>query len=248
MKLIYPSAKGLARAFESIWNLVDEGVFKYGEEGVKFIGFDPSRSSMISFSLGKDSFLEYEIEKEVRIGMDMDYLKNIMKRARSNEMVKIEDSNGKVVISFETEKSKRTFTIPMLDIVEDVVFKEPNIEYTDYVKINAEVLKEIIRDASIISDYVMFMLTPDSFEVEVDSERGHLKEVFEKDSEEIEELKVENGAKSYHLLQYMDDIVKAAGKKETATLYLGNNVPLKLEYNIEKALARYYLIPTSKEY
>ena len=180
MKLIYPSAKGLSRAFESIWNLVDEGTFKIGNEGISLMAIDPSQISMVSFNLSKDSFLEYEVENELKISLDIEYLKNIMKRARSNEMVKIEDSAGKLKISFETEKTRRSFTIPLLDIAEAVT-REPKIEYNNSVKISTDVIKEVIKDAEIISSYIKFVLTPDSFGVNAKSERGELKEVFEKD-------------------------------------------------------------------
>ncbi len=246
MKLIYPSAKGLSRAFESIWNLVNEGTFKITNEGISLMAIDPSQISMVNFNLTKDAFLEYEIEDEMKLSIDIDYLKNIMKRARSNEMIKMEDSNGKLKISFETEKTKRSFTIPLLDLSEGVS-REPNIEYHNSVKISTDIIKEMIKDASIVSSYIKFVLTPDSFEVAAKSERGELNEVFEKESEEVIELNVETGARAYYPLQYLDDIVKAAGKNDVATLYMETDLPLKLEYYIEKAHAKYYLAPRKEE-
>ena len=246
MRLIYPSAKGFSRAMEAVWNLVDEGTFKIGDKGISLMAIDPSQISMVIFELGKDSFLEYEVEEEHKLSLDIDYLKNILKRARENETIRMENEEGKLIISFETEKSKRRFKIPLLDLSEGVN-REPKIEYHNSVKISTDVLKEIIKDASIISSYIKFSLTPDGLEVSAKSERGELEEVFDKEGEVITELKVENGARAYYPLQYLDDIVKASGKNDVATIYLETDMPMKLEYYIEQAHAKYYLAPRKEE-
>ena len=246
MKLTYPSAKGLSKAFESIWNLVNEGTFRIGNDGISLMAIDPSQISMINFKLTKDAFLEYEVDEELKLSIDIDYLKNIMKRARTNEMIKIEDSNGKLKVSFETEKSRRSFTIPLLDLNEGIN-REPNIAYKNSIKISSDTIKEIIKDASIVSSYIKFMITPDGFEVGAKSERGELNEVFDKESEEVIELNVETGARAYYPIQYLDDIMRASVKSSVTTFYMETDLPLKIEYAIEKADIKYYLAPRKEE-
>jgi len=244
MNLLYPSAKGFVKAMEAVWNIIDEGIFKIGKDQISLIAMDPSQISMIIFRLPKETFLEYEVSEPISVGIDIDYAKKILKRAKANEQIRLSIEKGKLIMTFETDKSKREFRMPLLDLTEGVS-KEPPIEYNNSFKIASETLKEIVEDTSIVSNYVKFVLDPDTVSIDIKSDTGEIKEDF-KVGEEVMEIKAETGARSLYPVQYLSDILKATRKSDIVSIYMETEKPLRLEFNLEGAFIRYYLAPASE--
>jgi len=244
MNLLYPSARGFAKAMEAIWNIIDEGIFKIGKDQISLVAMDPSQISMIIFRLPKETFLEYEVSEPISVGIDIDYAKKILKRAKANEQIRIGMEKGKLIMTFETDKSKREFRMPLLDLTEGVS-KEPPIEYNNSFKISSETLKEIVEDTSIVSNYVKFVLDPDTVSIDIKSDTGEIREDF-KVGEDVMEIKAETGARSLYPVQYLSDILKATRKSDIVSIYMETEKPLRLEFNLEGAFIRYYLAPASE--
>jgi proliferating cell nuclear antigen len=245
MNLLYPSARGFAKAMEAVWNIIDEGVFKISKDQISLIAMDPSQISMIIFRLPKETFLEYEVSEPLSVGIDIDYAKKILKRAKANEQIRIGVEKGKLIMTFETEKSKREFRMPLLDLTEGVS-KEPPIEYSNSFKLSADTLKNIVDDTSIVSNYVKFVVEPDRVSIDIKSETGEIKEDFKVDGEEVMEITAESGARALYPTQYLSDVLKATRKSDIITIFMETEKPLRLEFNLEGAFIRYYLAPASE--
>ncbi len=243
MRIVHPSAKGFAKALESVWNIVDEANMEVSEEGIKIMAIDPGQISMVVFSFPKEVFMEYEVSGKDSLGLNFNFLKKILKRGKSTEMIVLEkETDNLLKITFQGDRSRRSFRIPLVDVSE-TVNREPPIEYNNYVKMMAEPLKDVVKDASIISNYIKFTINPNAFEAEAESESGDVREVFEEGSEAILEIKAESGATAMYPLEYLDDILKPTRKGDAVTLYMETDKPLRLEYNLEGAFIRYYLAP-----
>ncbi len=242
MRIVHPSAKAFAKAMESVWNIIDEGVFKITKQGMNLMAMDPSQISMIVFNMPKESFFEFDVENDISLGLDIDYLKRVLKRAKTTETVELSVEDNKLKLEFKTEKTSRKFLIPLLDLTEGIS-REPAVEYSDYIVIQSEAIKDILGDASIIANYIKFILTPDGLEAFARSESGVVEEKFEKDSDIVSEINVESGAASMYPIQYLNDILKATRKTDNVKIYLATNKPLKMEYTLEGAQIRYYLAP-----
>ena len=242
MKLVVQEAPALKAAIDSIVSLVEEGIFEVKNDGLHLRAMDPSQISMVSFVMPKSAFLEYNLDEERKIGIDIAQLANVLARGKRGEKAEIIVEEGKLVIKFYAEKRKRTFKVPLLEIGEGVS-REPKIEYTNYVKISAEALKEALKDAKLVSSHVKFAIEPHGFIVDVKGESGDAKSEFEKGTPEITDLKTHSGAKATFPLQYLEDIVKAASASSPVTINLETDRPLKIEYDIEGAHVIYYLAP-----
>jgi proliferating cell nuclear antigen len=245
MNLLYPSARGFAKAMEAVWNIIDEGVFKISKDQISLIAMDPSQISMIIFRLPKETFLEYSVEEPLSVGIDIDYAKKILKRAKANEQIRISVDKGKLIMTFETEKSKREFRVPLLDLTEGVS-KEPPIEYSNSFKMCADTIRDIVDDTSIVSNYVKFVIEPDRVSIDIKSESGEIREDFKVDGEAVMEISAESGARALYPVQYLSDILKATRKSDIITIYMETEKPLRMEFNLEGAFIRYYLAPASE--
>ncbi|HLC69413.1 MAG TPA: proliferating cell nuclear antigen (pcna) [Candidatus Bilamarchaeaceae archaeon] len=242
MKLIMEDAPRLKSAVDSIASLVEEGIFEVRKDGLHLKAMDPSQISMVSFTLPKAAFVEYEVDEETKLALDIAQLSSVLARGKKGERAELTTEEGRFVIKFYTGKRKRTFKIPLLTIGEGLQ-REPKIEFKNFVRIHAETLKDVLRDAKLVSSHVRFLFDPDKFIVEVKGDNGDVRAEFEKDGEEILELKSPVAIRATFPLQYLEDIVRASSAAAPITVYLETDRPMKLEYDVEGAKVIYYLAP-----
>lgn len=242
MKIVVSDAPNLKSAVDAVASLVEEGVFEINKDGIRLKAMDPSQISMIAFSMPKETFLEYHVEEERKIGLDIEQLSSVLARGVRGERAELGVEDGRFVIKFVGEKKKRTFKIPILDIGEGMQ-KEPKIEYRNFVKINAGAFKEALKDAKLVSSHIRLSLGSNEFVAEVKGDSGDVRTEFEKDSAEIAEIKTGGDVKATFPLQYLEDISKASPGNEVITIFVETDRPLKIEYNILGSNVRYYLAP-----
>lgn len=242
MKIVVSDAPSLKSSIDAIASLVEEGVFEIAKTGIHLKAMDPSQISMISFTMPKEIFLEYHVEEERKIGLDIEQLSSVLARGSRGEKAELGVEDGRFVIKFVGEKKKRTFKIPILDIGEGMQ-KEPKIEFKNVVKINADAFKEVLKDAKLVSSHIKLSLADGAFVAEVKGDSGDVRAEFEKDSSEIAEMKSAGEAKATFPLQYLEDIAKASPGNEIITMHIETDRPLKIEYKILGSEVRYYLAP-----
>jgi len=242
MKLVVQEAPALKAAIDSIVSLVEEGIFEVKEDGMHLKAMDPSQISMVSFTMPKSAFVEYNVPEPRKLGIDISQFSSVLARGKRGEHVELSVEDGRLAIKFYADKKKRTFKIPLLEIGEGVS-REPKIEYKSYAKINAEALKETLKDAKLVSSHVKLILEPGSFQVEVRGESGDVKGEFEAGGGEVSEIKTEAGVRATFPLQYLEDMIKAASAGSIVTISLETDRPMKLHYDIEGANVTYYLAP-----
>lgn len=242
MKIIANEAPALKSAIESIVSLVEEGLFEIKQDGIHLRAMDPSQISMVSFSMPKAAFLEYNLTDETRLGLNINQFSSILSRGKRGEKAELSVEEGRLIVKFVADKKKRTFKIPLLNITEGLQ-REPKIEYGNYVKITADAFKETLKDARLVSSHVRLLINPESFVIEVKGENGDVKAEFEKGTPEISEIKSNSPAKATFPLQYLEDIVKASSSSSILMINLETDRPLKIEYEMEGAKVVYYLAP-----
>lgn len=242
MKLVVADAPALKAAIDSIVNLVEEGIFELKKDGVHLKAMDPSQISMISFTMPTSAFAEYQLDVEQKVGLNLSQLASILARGKHGERVELLIDEGRFVVRFLGEKKRRTFKIPLLEIG-GTIQKEPKINFTSFVKINGDVLKETLKDAKLLSSHVKLMIEKDVFVVDVKGEEGDVRAEFESGGLEVSEIKTEKGAKATFPLQYLEDIVKASSAATQIKINLETDKPLQLEYEVAGARAVYYLAP-----
>jgi proliferating cell nuclear antigen len=242
MKVVMEEAPALKDAIEAVVNLVEEGVFEMGDEGMGLKAMDPSQISMVAFSMPKGMFGEYSAGDQKRVGMDISKLSKVLARGNSGESVEMGIEENRLTVTFSGKKRKRVFKLPLLDLGEGLE-KEPKIEYKNRVVMGADALKEVIKDAKLLSSHITLVLSQKKLAVEIKGDEGEIKEEFEKDGEGLKELEVGADARATYPLSYLEDIIKATKADTDISLSLETDRPLKVEYSIVGAEAKYYLAP-----
>ncbi len=237
---------------EAVANLVEEGVFCFTEEGLRLRAMDPSQISMVSLFIPKDVFTEYEVNGEEKLGVNIDYLSNILSRAKKEERLEMWSDEAHLVISLKGEKRARTFKIKLLDLGEGLS-KEPQVPHNAHAKIVVDALKQVLKDAHLMSPYVQICVNPQALLFSVKAEQADMVAEFDKDAPEIASLECDTVVKETFNLEYLEDMVKACPNSEIVELHLGiepnsgKHLPLKLVYSIGGATITYYLAPRIEE-
>jgi len=242
MKLVIQEAPALKAAIDSIVCLVEEGQFDVKSDGLTLKAMDPSQISMISFSMPKQAFVEYNVTEEIKLGVNISQLAEVLGRGKRGEKCELTVEEGRLVVKFYGDKHRRMFKVPLIE-TGDRIQREPKIDFRNVAKIKADAIKETLKDAKLISSHVRLQLTGEQFIVDVRGENGDVRAEFEKGSPEVVALDIKENAKATFPLQYLEDMMKATSASSVVSVSLETDRPLKLEYDIEGAKVTYYLAP-----
>jgi len=240
------NAKYWRDCVEAIVSLVDEGVFSISKDGISLRAMDPSGISMVSFFMPSKAFSTYEIEKNMSIGLNLDNLSKILSRTRDNEGLVLKDADNKLLLEFVSPNGKRRYKLQMIDIKAKEE-KEPKVEFDANVEVDGEHLKNVLKDASLVSSYVAFKASKGQFIISAKGDSGELEEVHEVDGAEVKKVVADKDVNAVFNLEFLENMVKSSPVGNSIALALKTNQPLKLSYNIGDASVTYYLAPYVEE-
>ncbi len=240
------NAKYWRDCVDSIVSLVDEGSFNISSDGITLKAMDPSGISMVSFFIPAKAFSKYTVDKGVNVGLNLENLSKILSRTRDNEALVMKDADNKLSMEFLGASAKRRYKLQMIDVKKGVE-KEPNVEFDAKVEISGEPLKEIIKDASLISSYIAFKASKNQFVISAHGDSGELEEVHENDGAVIKKVDAGKNAEAVFNLEFLENMVKSCPSGSAINIGLKSNEPLKLNYKIGEASVTYFLAPYMEE-
>ena len=243
MKLVLEKAGMFQKSIEAIAVLIDEAEFLIDENGLTLKATDPSQISMVDYVLEKKAFKEFDAGEKTKLGLDLDYLKQIMSRAKSDDELTLEldESQTRLNVSFKGTSSRK-FNLPLIDI-SSAELPNPKIEFDAEVKLLASVLQDALKDASLVSSHVSIGVQEDKFVVKADSSKGNMDSVTEKDKKNLLELDAKQNAMSMFPLDYLQDMLKTAQSSTEIEVKLKGSAPIQIAYDIGDARITYFLAP-----
>ena len=243
MKLVLEKAGDFQKSISAISVLIDEAEFIVGESELSLKATDPSQISMIDFKLDKGAFKEYLGEGIMKLGLDLDYLNQVMSRAKPDDSLSIElaEDKSRLLVQFKGSSTRR-FQVPLIDISSSEL-PNPKIEFDAVVKLKAGILQDALKDASLISTHVSLGVGEDKFFVKANSSKGSLENETAKDDKSLMELNASKPASSMFPLDYLRDMLKVPGSDSDVTIKLKDNAPVEISYKIGEASLTFFLAP-----
>lgn len=227
---------------DSIVSLVDEGTFNISKEGIALKAMDPSGISMVSFFIPNKAFSKFDVEKNATVGLNLDNFSKIVSSARADEQLSMKDSGNKLAIEFIGPNSRRRYKLPMIDAKKDAD-KEPKIGFESFVEIRGDTLKEILKDANLLSTYIGFKTDKNTFMVVAKGDAGELEEEHLNNPNVIKKLDITKASSATFNLEYLERIISACPSGSSVALSLKTEEPVKINYNIGDAELNYFLAP-----
>ncbi len=243
MKLVLEKAGDFKKSIDAISVLIGEAEFVLSKEGLFLKATDPSQISMVDFEIKKSHFKQFSLEKETKIGLDLDYLSQIMNRSKPKDelVLELDEKNSRLKIVFKNG-SKRKFSVPLIDI-SSAELPSPKIDFEAELKLKAELLQDGLKDASLVSTHVSLGVEAQTFFIRASSSKGDSHTEIEKSEKGVKELKASKECSSMFPLDYLQDMLKAASSETLVSVFLKKNNPVKISYNIGKASVTYFLAP-----
>jgi len=219
---------------EAVSVVITEGNLLVTENVLAMRSMDPARVALVDFELPKDAFEDYSFSEEVYIGVSMDEVKEIMKRSKRGEAVEIlyDVEKGRLIFRLLGPPERR-FSISTLDLEgEDTPM--PSLEFATRIKIESEVLSELVKDAEVVSDHI-----------ELHSESGVLKAKATSDTREVEikitaedltnegrvsDFDVKEESRAVYTLRYLKDMARASRIAHEVTIEYSSDMPLRLDF------------------
>jgi len=188
---------------DSIVSLIDEGSFSITKEGISLKAMDPSGISMISFFMPNKAFAKYEVDKPASVGLNLENFGKILASSRIEEQVIMKESGNKFMLEFVGKNSRRRYKLPMIEVKKDAD-KEPKIEFDSVVEVKSDSLKEILKDANLLSTHIGFKTEKDSFMVLAKGDAGELEEEHMNNAEVIKKINSSKASMATFNLDYLE--------------------------------------------
>jgi proliferating cell nuclear antigen len=223
------------RSIEALNAFISEGNFRFSMDGLKFKALDPSQIVLVDYELKKNVFNKYDIEPSL-VGLDLNELNKIMNRAQQNDSLSIDLTDSEMHLVLDGDL-KRAFKLPLLDLNDEEV-KAPKYSFDAVIKMNARMLKEALKDASLFSSSVVLKVLKGKFVIESGGASGNLAI-----NAKTKGINIESKAEviSKYSLNFLQNIVKSADNDSEITLELKSDTALKASYNIGSNKIQFYL-------
>ncbi|MBW3004274.1 proliferating cell nuclear antigen (pcna) [Candidatus Woesearchaeota archaeon] len=243
MKLTIADSTYLKDSIAVISELVHEARFKLTKDGIEMIAMDPANVAMVVFKLFSSAFTEYEINKETEIAINLANFKQILRRAKANDILSLELTNeNKLKITLKG-KSTRTFSLPLIEI-EETEQKVPNLSFPVIISTATSVLNDAIDDADIVSESVTFAAEPDKMMVSAEGDLS--KASIDIPADDLTKINSDTKAsvKAKYSIEYLKKMMQGSKLASEVNIHFSQDYPLKLEYKvIDKVLLSFILAP-----
>lgn len=242
MKLTLAEPKYLKESISVISELVNEARFKIGPDGIELVAMDPANVAMVIFKLLSSCFVEYDVNKEFKIAIDLSRLKQVLRRAKPNDVLSLDIEEDKLKIQLKSNTT-RVFSLPIIEL-EEKEQKIPQLSFPVTIKTKSEVLSSAIEDAGIVAESVSFIAEPNKFSLQaegdlnkaiIDMKQGEETNIVSDSKEKI---------KSKYSVEYLKKMVNGSKLADKVTIQFNKDYPLKLEYKeIDKVVISFVLAP-----
>ncbi len=117
MKLSLAEPKYLKDSISIISDLVSTAKFTVRPEAMELVAMDSANVAMVVFQLFSSTFVEYDVKKEVDLNIDLSLLKQILRRAKSSDILTLELEDHRLKVMMKCASTK-TYYLPLLEFEE----------------------------------------------------------------------------------------------------------------------------------
>jgi proliferating cell nuclear antigen len=222
----------LTDSIATIAELIDEGIFKLGKDGISLVAADRALVAVVNFHMAANAFDTYEVDEEQSIGLNIANLLSVLRRASAGERITLNLKEAKLEITIENASTRR-FTVPILDLREEEIPKVEELEkkFTTHAKLRPEVLRSGIEDAELVADNAVFLATPERFEMIAEGDVSSARLELVKGSDALLELGTEGEAKARYAIDYLKRMIKAAKIADVVELDWGQDFPIRMRFS-----------------
>lgn len=243
MKLILAEPRYFKESIGIISELVTEAKFKATPDGLELIAMDPANVAMVIFKLLSSSFTKYDVPQAEEISINLNSLKQILRRAKSDDTLSLETTEDHKLKVQLKGMTLRSFSIPTLEL-EDKEQKVPQLIFPIVIDMDAQLFTEAIEDVNVVAESVTFLGDKQQLLIKAEGDLSKaLIEMNHGDHSSIHAEKEEK-LKAKYSLEYLKKMVAGEKLHNRVTLSFNTDYPLRLDYKLtDRLLLSFILAP-----
>ena len=240
MKLVLAETKLIKDPISIISELVTEAKFKIKKDTIELVAMDPANVAMVIFRLLSSSFVEYSVKEETVIAVNLNNIKQVLRRLKGNDNLTLELSENKLKLTL-SGSTVRTFFLPLIELDEKEQ-KVPDLKFKATITCPSSMLTDAVEDVEIVAESVTFTVEPKKFTISASGDSS--KAQVEIKADETVLIKAEEKTKSKYSIEYLKKMMQGSKISSTVTISCDKDYPLKLEYKeMDKIQLAFILAP-----
>ncbi len=242
MKLTLVDPRFLKDSLSIISELVNEITFNVSTNMVKAIAIDPANVAMVEFKLLNSAFSEYELSGEKEITVNLERLKQIVRRAKPSDMLSLEldEETSRLAVKLQGETTRK-FDLSLLDTPQGEQ-KIPQLDFPVHIEGNALFFNEAIEDMSVIGDSLSLEADADKLTVACSGNLSSAKVTISSDQDTSINNPNGTAVKAKYSIEYLKKLIKGAKLSNTVHVSFGQDYPLRLEYKVIDRLSLAFVL------
>ena len=223
-------------------DFITEATFSIQKDGVKLVALDPANISMVVLNLLPTTFSEFKVEQPVEITVNLEALKQALRRAKPTDPLSLVLEKNKLKITI-SGKSVKHFSVPLLER-EAKERKIPNLDFLATVELDANEFRDYIDDASIAGDALIFEADKNTFSIQAGDVGSKVVVELTKGSDPMMQLTVGDAVRATYSGEYLKKMARAAVLAETVVVQFAKDYPMKLDFrSLNKLQMSFILAP-----
>jgi proliferating cell nuclear antigen len=242
MKLSLAEPKYFKDSVSIISELVNEARFKVTPDAIELVAMDPANVAMVIFKLLSSCFVEYDVKKEVEIGINLSNLKQVLRRAKPNDTLTLELEENKLKITLKGTTT-RTFSLSILEM-EEREQRIPDLKFPVTVKTLSTVLNEAVEDADIVAESVSLMVEGKKLLIEAEGDLSNARIEVKEDADTKIIADSKEKVRAKYSIEYLKKMMQGSKLADSVSIQFNKDYPLKLEYKeVDKVMLSFILAP-----
>ena len=248
MKLTLTEPRFLKEPITIISDLVTDVKFKVGRDKIELRAMDPANVAMVIFKLLSTAFVEYNVEEEKEIAVNLESLKNIMRRAKPTDTITLELDEEKNMLKIQLKgESIRTFNMSLIEL-DEAEQKVPDLKFPVTIEMPTMLFDEAVEDMDIISESILLSVEHKKFFINASGTTNTASIEITTDDETTIKSETNERIQSRYSIEYLKKLIRASRLTDTVNIKFGKDYPLLLEYNVtDKLQFRAILAPRVSE-
>jgi proliferating cell nuclear antigen len=240
MRLTLAEPSYLKESISIISDLVNEARFKITPNAIELVAMDPANVAMVIFKLLSSSFTEYNVSKEIELGINLANLKQILRRASPKDMLTIEVEENRLKVELRSNTT-RTFYLPIIEL-EEKDQKVPALSFPVKVVTTSSLFNEAIADVDVVGESVSFIADGKKFILSAEGDLNQAKIEIKED--EATKIHADDKVKAKYSIEYLKKMISGSKLSDEVTIQFNKDYPLKIEYKtVDKVMLSFILAP-----
>jgi proliferating cell nuclear antigen len=238
--------KLLRDSIDCIAQLIDEGLFKLGPDGIELVATDRAMVAVVELKLSRSAFDSYNCDSESKISLNLLNFLTVLRRAGPGDRLELKLAENRLDVIL-TGHSRRSFAIPLLEPSSEEIPPISQLDFPAAAELKAGIVVQGIEDADIIADSVSIELSEAGFGMSAAGDSSRTELELKSGSEALLSLAVKGVVKSRYPLDYLKKMCRAVRVADTVKIQLGQDYPMRIDFCGENVSLSMVLAPRVSE-